>query len=69
MSLLHLVLLLAVVIFIRVLSQRVKEESRHISDKINKLDHVTKQQILMMTKSGVPKNIIAQKISYVVGNE
>ena len=43
-------------------------DSQHIEDKVSKLDHLTKQQILMMTHTGVPKEVIAKKILHVVGN-
>ena len=47
---------------------RHNRDSQHIEDKVSKLDHLTKQQILMMTHTGVPKEVIAKKILHVVGN-
>lgn len=47
---------------------RYSRDSQHIEDKVSKLDHLTKQQILMMTHTGVPKEVIAKKILHVVGN-
>lgn len=44
-----------------------QKESAHIEEKIRKLDHATKQQILMMQHVNVPKDVIAKKISQAVG--
>ena len=65
----RLIVILIAVCSILVTSQlNTNKVSKHIEEKINKLDHLTKQQILMMTHTGVPKDVIAKKISHVVGN-
>ena len=44
-----------------------QRESAHIEEKVRKLDHATKQQVLMMQHSNIPKDVIAKKISQAVG--
>lgn len=64
----RLSIILITLCFILTKSQPAAKESKHIEDKVTKLDHLTKQQILMMTHTGVPKDVIAKKISHIVGN-
>jgi hypothetical protein len=49
-------------------SQR-KRRSKEIEDKISKLDDATKKRIHAMKASGMPKDAIAEKISYVAGGK
>ena len=44
-----------------------QRESAHIEEKIRKLDHATKQTVLLMQHSNIPKEVIAKKISQAVG--
>ena len=44
-----------------------QRDSAHIEEKVRKLDHATKQQVLMMQHSNIPKDVIAKKISQAVG--
>ncbi len=43
--------------------------SRAIDDKVKNLDASTKKRVLDMKASGMPKEAIAKKIQYEVGNE
>ena len=63
----HIVLLC--ILWLAVVSAGTKQqkESAHIEEKIRKLDHATKQQILMMQHVNIPKDVIAKKISGAVG--
>jgi hypothetical protein len=49
-------------------SQR-KRRSKEIEDRISKLDDATKKRINAMKASGMPKDAIAEKISYVAGGK
>jgi hypothetical protein len=49
-------------------SQR-KRRSKEIEDKVNRLDEATKQRVLAMKASGMPRDAIAEKIAYVAGNK
>lgn len=43
--------------------------SRVVDEKVNAMDEATKKRILAMQQSGMPKEAIAKKISYVAGGE
>lgn len=49
-------------------SQR-RRRTKELEEKINKLDDATKQRIYAMKASGMPKEAIAEKISYVAGGK
>lgn len=49
-------------------SQR-RRRTKELEEKINKLDPATKQRIYAMKASGMPKEAIAEKITYVAGDK
>lgn len=49
-------------------SQR-KRKSKEVEDRINKMDEATKQRIFAMKAAGMPKEAIAEKISYTAGGK
>eukprot|EP01038_Epipyxis_sp_PR26KG_P004297 gene4297-6093_t len=46
-----------------------QRKSKDIIDKVSKLDEATKKRVLAMKASGMPKEAIAEKISYTAGNK
>lgn len=46
-----------------------RRRTKDLDEKINKLDDSTKQRIYAMKASGMPKEAIADKISYVAGGK
>lgn len=49
-------------------SQR-RRRTKELEEKLNKLDDATKQRIYAMKASGMPRDAIAEKISYVAGGK
>jgi uncharacterized membrane protein YvbJ len=46
-----------------------RRRTKELEEKINKLDDATKQRIYAMKASGMPRDAIAEKISYVAGGK